>query len=473
MAANFAESFQIPDYMSSQTLDYMREKPLVTNEGIAALEAAMQCWNAGAEFRKDRSRNKDYTFGKQWNDVITVDGFTMTEEEYIIKEGNIPLKNNLIRRLVRNVAGVFRNRLAERMEQWTPDDLARATANRMQELYGRTMEEFLISGMAVHRKWRGLRDGKDGVWTDMVSPEAFFFDRMARDPRGNDITMLGQVHELRLSTFCSAFARDESDYIRFHRAYQSGLVKVVELWKKDTRPCRLCHDRANGTILKMDEETWLRHPEFHSMPSKWTMEERWRFYFVTSRGELLRKGDSPMPDGGHPYVFKAYPFLDGEIHSFVADIIDQQRYTNRLITLYDWLMRASAKGVLLFPDEAISEDMDLNYVADQWSRFNGMIVYHHNPGQPLPQQVSNNAANVGIGDLLSIQLKMMEDISGVNGTLQGKIESQSMSGNLYSQQTENSLTSLCDILDTFDTFISDSLAKERLLAGVPLSGMSQ
>lgn len=447
----------------------MRDHAFITEEGTAALEAAMQCWNAGAEFRKDRSRNKDYTFGKQWNDVITVDGFTMTEEEYIIKEGNIPLKNNLIRRLVRNVAGVFRNRLAERMEQWLPDDLSRAAANGMPEVYGRTMEEFLISGMAVHRKWRGRRDGIEGVWTDMVSPEAFFFDRMARDPRGGDISLLGQIHELRLPAFCAAFARNERDYLRYHRAFQGGMVKVAELWKKETRPYRLCHDRANARVIKMDEQTWLRHPEFRRMPSKWTLEEVWRFYFVTSDGELLRTGDSPLPGGGHPYVFKAYPFLDGEIHSFVADIIDQQRYTNRLITLYDWLMRASAKGVLLFPDEAISEDMDLDYVADQWSRFNGMIVYRHNPGQPLPQQVSNNAANVGIGDLLSIQLKMMEDISGVNGALQGKIDSQGMSGNLYSQQTENSLTSLRDILDTFDSFISDSLAKERLLAGAPAS----
>ena len=45
-------------------------------------------------------------------------------------------------------------------------------------------------------------------------------------------------------------------------------------------------------------------------------------------------------------MFKAYPFIDGEIHSFVADVIDQQRYTNRLITLNDWVIRASAKGVL-------------------------------------------------------------------------------------------------------------------------------
>ena len=33
----------------------------------------------------------------------------MSEEDYIRMQGNIPLKNNLIRRLVKTVTGVYRN----------------------------------------------------------------------------------------------------------------------------------------------------------------------------------------------------------------------------------------------------------------------------------------------------------------------------------------------------------------------------
>lgn len=442
----------------------MRGHSIITDDGIAALETAMHCWNAGATFRKERSRNKAYTFGDQWKDSINVDGHTMTEEEYILREGNIPLKNNLIRRLVRNVVGVFRNRLAERMGKWNADDMARATQNNMEELYARTMEEFLISGMAVHRKWKGSRQGHEGIWTDVVSPGAFFFDPDARDPRGADISVVGQVHELPLPAFCKAFALHETDFRAFQRLYRGGRVKVIELWRREIRQRRLCHDRDNARILKVDEDLWRESPRLRAMPSRWMADDVWRFYYITAEGMLLRHGDSPFPKGGHPYVFKGYPFLDGEIHSFVADIIDQQRYTNRLISLYDWMMRASAKGVLLFPEEALPRGGDIEEVADQWSRFNGVIAYRPKPGQPLPQQVNGNVSNVGIGDLLAIQLKMMEDVSGVNGALQGKIESLGMSGKLYSQQTENSLTSLRDILDTFDSFISDSLTKERQMA---------
>ena len=436
----------------------------ITERGTNVLETAMHCWNAASTFRKERTRNKDYTFGNQWGDKIVVDGVTMTEEEYIWSEGNVPLKNNLIRRLVRNVVGVFRQRLAESMKEWDAKDHDRALLNGMEELYGRSMEEFLVSGMAVHRKWRGRRNGVEGVWTDAVSPEAFFFDPMARDPRGGDISIIGQIHELRFRTFAWAFARGEREFMEMLRKYRGyRKVRVVEVWQRELRPRRLCHDRENARIIKVDEDIWRINPRLRRLPSKWIAEDVWRFYYVTADGVILREGDSPLPGGGHPYIFKAYPFLDGEIHSFVADIIDQQRYTNRLISLYDWVMRASAKGVLLFPEEAIPAGMSIDEVADEWGRFNGVIVYHPKAGQPIPQQVSSNTANVGIGELLSIQLKMMEDVSGISGALQGKLESQGISGQLYSQQTENALTSMRDILDTFNSFIALSLSREREL----------
>ena len=64
-------------------------------------------------FRRERERNKRYNYGDQWSDMVCVNGKRMTEEEYIMKQGNIPLKNNLIRRLVRNVIGVYRSQATE------------------------------------------------------------------------------------------------------------------------------------------------------------------------------------------------------------------------------------------------------------------------------------------------------------------------------------------------------------------------
>ena len=128
--------------------------------------------------------------------------------------------------------------------------------------------------------------------------------------------------------------------------------------------------------------------------------------------------------------------------------------------MYDWILRASAKGVLLFPEGSLPEGSDINDIAEEWSRFNGIIVYRPKAGMPLPQQVNSNSANHGITELLNIQMKMMEDISGVNGALQGKLENGSVSGTLYSQQTENSMTALADLLKSFDSFIRTATEKD-------------
>ncbi len=66
----------------------------------------------------------------------------------------------------------------------------------------------------------------------------------------------------------------------------------------------------------------------------WFIDDYWYFYYLSPFGDILKEGETPYEHGSHPYIFKAYPFIDGEIHSFVADVIDQQRYTNRLITLF-------------------------------------------------------------------------------------------------------------------------------------------
>ena len=89
------------------------EKHFGDRRAFDVLMEAQHYWNQMDDFRHDRERNKRYTYGKQWDDVICVDGKSMTEEDYIKTQGSVPLKNNLIRRLVRNVLGVYRSQMKE------------------------------------------------------------------------------------------------------------------------------------------------------------------------------------------------------------------------------------------------------------------------------------------------------------------------------------------------------------------------
>lgn len=404
----------------------------------ALLELVRICREARTQLLLDRRRNKNYVFGNQWGDLIEYEGKLIREEEYLKKQGSVPLKNNLIRRIVRNVIGIFRRNLDTLMESWSDADRQRAQRNDMTTLYARCFEEFLISGIAICRKWIGSREGVAGIWTDIVSPEDFFFDPLARDPRGSDISIIGQIHRLSGEAFCMAFARDERELsmLRASFAHETA-VTVYEIWQ---RMPRVAFRQGHAEHLS-----------------------EWHYVYVTEKGILMREGISPYAHAGHPFVVTAYPFIDGEVHAFVGDLIDQQRYTNRLITLYDWVIRSSAKGVLLFPEEALSRRQNLTSVSEQWSKYNGVIVYKGKNLTHLPQQVTGNTMNIGIGELLNIQLKMMEDVSGVSGALQGRYPAAGVSGTLYNQQTENSLISLRDILDSFNAFITASLKLESQL----------
>lgn len=452
------------------------------------LTRAQECWVAMGSFRADRDRCKRFTYGDQWCDRIRdANNNYVTEEEIMRAQGRIPLKNNLIRRLVRNVLGVFRNRYSgpkydvHDAVDMIPAETMRtllshnAETNRMVELYARTMEEFLISGMCVHKKWFGRKGHLSDCWTDVVQPDNFFVDSSGRDFRGWDIQLIGEIHDMSFQELTATFAESKERVNLLRKCYEdteTGAMRrncrVWEVWERCHPERWHCHDQATGRCWKVDdgkapllimEENKRR--EALGIPlikTQWFMDDEWRWCFLTPEGVVIDSGKAPYKHGSHPYIFKAYPFINGEIHSFVSDILDQQKFTNRLISMYDWILKSSAKGVLLMPEGALPAETDLDSISEEWSRFDGVIVFKAKPGTPMPQQISSNCTDIGITELLNIQMKMMEDISGVNGALQGKLESNSMSGTLYDQQTRNSLTALADLMMCFEDFISQCTA---------------
>ena len=59
------------------------EKKYGSRRAFNILMEAQYYWNMMDDFRRERERNMRYTYGKQWDDIINVDGQTMTEENYI------------------------------------------------------------------------------------------------------------------------------------------------------------------------------------------------------------------------------------------------------------------------------------------------------------------------------------------------------------------------------------------------------
>ncbi|MDE6741216.1 MAG: hypothetical protein K2J58_02670, partial [Muribaculaceae bacterium] len=407
--------------------------------------SASAAWSRMSAFRADRARCKRYVYGEQWDDPI-FDGRRMTtEREYILRHGQIPLKNNILRRIIRNVTGLYRAQyrvpLLSPKESGLKGKALREVndarrrwfhENRMEEFAPRLLEEFLISGLVAVKVI-----GRDIL---PVTPDNFFFHSDGYDPRGRDVDMIGEVHQVSFGSLLERFCHSADDYRRISEIYGSSrrgadTCRILEVWTKETKVFTLQHDeeaaRLRITPLPPSpcalEASYAAQRDSSGLSGFLSLKPQdlrviprtvWRSRWFSPDGTLLREGD---PKENHPYVYKAYPFIDGEVHSYISDLIDQQRYVNRLITLYDFIMKASAKGVLLFPDDCLPAGMDLQDVADEWSRFNGVIPIRTKPGVPLPTQVSGNAANIGITELLKIQMQMLEDISGVSPTLQGKL----------------------------------------------------
>ena len=490
--------------------------------GLDIINEAQNYWYRMTSFRRRRQRCKDYAYGKQWSDVVCIDGEMMTEEEYITRQGRTPLKNNLIRRLITQIIGVFRNQAKEpictardREEQRLGETMTvllqyNMQVNNMTELLARSLEEFLISGLIVHSKRFKVRDGKADCWTEYVNPNNIIIDTNMKDFRAWDLSFIGEIHDLSRDELVAQFARTPEDLDTLTNIYAlqddqrqfsawladefgerakidpsffaplvSGIYRVFEIWRKESKPRYRVFDPLRGEVYKIEEadyaimveaenlrrieEASLMGYELSDTPllrSEWFIDTAWRYYYITPFGDILREGESPYEHKSHPYVIKPYPFIDGEIHSFTGNIIDQQRYINRLIILYDWILSSSAKGVLMFPEEALPSGMSLEDIADEWSRFNGVITIKAKAGAPLPQQISNNSTNIGINELLGMQMRLFDDISGVHGALQGKPGNSGMSAALYAQQVQQSSTNLIDILDSFSSFIVEGAHKD-------------
>jgi hypothetical protein len=455
---------------------------------MTQLHHAYIAWNNAATLRSRRLRFKRYTFGDQWGDIITdKDGWQCTERDIIRRCNHRPATNNIIRQLVKTIVGCWRAHCAENVENAAP-------CNELDEIDARTFEEFLISGCAIQRISHERRPSDTTQWIDAVDTARFFVNSIT-DSRGSDVELIGQLHDMSLTQIIMRYAHGDrtraekikriydSDYMKNHsrparalgESYNnyidfyhadSGLCRVIEVWSLDTIERIRCHDPALGRFyyITPDELRNVKRTNKHRAKSgspeiltRWELSAQWHCRCYAPTGELI---DEHTADR-HPYVFRFYPLIDGEIHSFVEDVIEQQRNLNRLLTLNDRLLATAAKGVLLFPENQASRDMSVNEAAENWASPDGVVIYRAVPGLPGPQQVMTSPGNLGISSMVEQQMRLIEEVSGVSGALRGiSASSANTSASLYESEHRHSMTALADIFSSFKSFIN---ARNRLL----------
>lgn len=444
------------------------------------LKKAHDVWKSGAMMRARRMRYKKFTFGDQWSDKVAMpNGSTMTEREFVRRAGYNPVTSNVIRSIVKGVVGYFRTLQDER------GGYASAPPG-VKEIDARTFEEFLVSGCAVQRiSVHADGDGHAAPVVEQISPARFFIDCAAGEPE-----LMGVVHDMSLARLMMqfshgdkvragklraafsrqiraeqggavsrrAFGDSDNDGLEFLKCGVPGKCRVIEVWSRECGEQLKCHDPETGRLYYADvsEERALKRQNRERRSEgrpviawRWELCGYWQCRFYMPDGSAI--------DGwtahGHPFAFRFYPLIDGEIHSFVEDAVEQQRNINRLLTLNDRLLAVSAKGVLLFPDNQISPTMPLEIVQENWAAPDGVVLYRGMPGLSGPEQIVSNSAKFGVDHLLDGQMKMLQEVSGVSGAMRGQDPASGTTATLYASQQRGAAVALNDLVRTFEAFL--------------------
>lgn len=471
-------------------------------------------WDAMLPFRQRRRRNKDYFHGKQWSDFIVdpKNGKRITEEQNIINQGKIPLKNNLIASTINSILGVFRQSygkpevIARNQENQTLGEMNTCMAEflyqtlQIKELDAKSLLEFMISGLVVQMndyQWDDEKNRNEEI-VSFINTSRVFMNWGVEDPRGKDITTLGVIMDMTIEEIKQRFANTPAQAKALEEIYKLQTVgylsqhyrtftqsttrdldffvpedpkacRVIQAWEKEAEETYLVHDHMFGTIDKYPVsdkkaiEDMIKEREIDieyngydyescKIEMQYHTETYWYVRYLSPLGDILYEGRTPFNHNSHPFTVCMGHLIDGEIHSYVENIIDQQRYINRLITLIDFILGASAKGVLVFPESAIPKNMTKEDIAEQWTSYNGIIFANIKPGVALPTQISANASTVGLSEMLQVQMNMMPNVSGVHGAMQGKEPKSNTASSLYAQQAQNSQVNVMDLLETFMEF---------------------
>lgn len=391
---------------------------------------------------------------------------------------------------------------------------------QMEDLLKHALEDYLIGGVMVCRETYEDRTQEiEDSWTDYIEPNYVFWEG-GSDPRHLDLSLIGVLHDESVNDLYKKFAREEYGLsiddlnrifdidpdnsqtegtmhndtndlsnISFDIPSKRGhYVRVIEAWTTETKYRYQCYDpiATNESdayfriecddkvlIAELNAKNVERKKQYDLMgvppedrayiTAKKVADKYWYYTFMAPDGTVLCRGETPYDFKSHPFTVKFYPYVNGEIHPFMGNIIDQQRYINRLIIMNDMAIRSSAKGLMLVPTQVL-DGMTPDEFAEQATEYDGMIFYTPKATLPnsRPDVVTSNAVNLGTNELLQIELNLMREVSNVSGALQGKTPTAGTSASRYAQESQNASTSLYSILKDMESF-TECVAQKKCM----------
>lgn len=488
--------------------------PRRESQNLDALDEFSKYWSSLETARKKLKRSIMYAYEDQWGDLVKDPdtGYVITESQLIKNQGKVPLKNNMISPILKNIDGQFRSNITQSVctvrdqkEAKIGEMMSIAVEyvhdiNEVRELDSDSLRLLLCGGFVGQRVEYGWNPAKrmNDVWVFGCNPARMFFNTNIEDVRTWDLNCIGEVFDMPVERVVSLFARNKSDKEWIENLYTTSrtylthsglqgeesrsmdfftptrpdLCRVILGWRLESREAYFCHDTLKGTFyyvglneiraVEFENQTRMNEALAHGVHPddillieyEYGNEQYWYYRYLTPWGDVLQEGRSPYWHGSHNYTLHTYPMVQGKVFNFIEDFIDQQRAINRTMMLIDFIRSSSSKGVLIV-DESAFDSMTREEIIDEYVRYNGVLFCNLKGGQNLNnvvQQYNGQAAVAGDYELLNLQLKLINDISGVNSAMQGKPAASGTAASLYAQQVQNSSLNLKGMFESFNAF---------------------
>lgn len=386
--------------------------------------------------------------------------------------------------------------------------------NEMKDLLESEFFQMIVGGTSIVKEVWAERDGIDDSYTYKVDLGHAFWEAEGTDPRHWDISMIGEFRDYTIGELAATFAESEYDYnqlLEIYKPYLSqlatihktrndysegswnypmttNLCRVYEIWTKEHKPGIRCKDimnteqplyhidprdlpniqAENERRIALGREQGIADDDIPLIEYKgkglgYKIYEYWHYWALTPDGRILVDYDSPFEHGSHPYTIKMHLYANGRTTPFISCIIDQQRYINRLITLNDLLINSSIKSLKMIPIDLIPKGMSIREFARQAVELDNWVFYEpqNRMTNAEPKVITQNATNIGIHELLQVQLSSINDITNVHGALQGKAPNAGTSAQLYLMESQNATTSIATLLNKFSRF-ENNVARKKM-----------
>lgn len=483
---------------------------------LQLLTRAENAWQALYDLRKRRERNINYCFIDQWSDwVYDEKGKLVRESSRIAKRtGGVALQNNHLIKIVHSLSGLYSKQSTEPVcfaRSPNCDDKADVMTNALQanwqnnmmpDLLVSEMEEMLYGGMSVvMEEWTTI-NGVEDAYTFVIEPSHFYFESAGIDPLHRDVELIGHFEDYSLGALAARFARSKYDYKQLEYIYapyiarqqsilpngqqtdklkdpywdvsDRDMCRVYHVWTKEHKLRYRCKDimdfdqplyriepeqlplvtAENEARLAQAEAAGMAREDVPLIEYTPVFDTYWHYQALAPGGLILEEYDSPYEHGSHPYTFKIYEYVNGDVIPYMSPVIDQQRYINRLVTLFDIVIQASAKGITMIPKSCVPDNMSEAEFARSIRETGNFIFYDDKEGRSMnkPEVVVSNTNMTGITDMLQLQLGFIPDITSVSEALQGKTAKSGTSASRYALESQNSTTSVSALLLKFGTF---------------------